>query len=150
MGKFKKVLIGMIVITLLFVVGFVGTLIWLQSKSNSSAKENDFKNQKTVVHKIESPIISNLKGQSKVYIRVVVELKLKDNNKDDKKFFAALSEDDGDATTAIIEVFRSKTVEEVSEPNAPTQIGREITKELNRIYNTDKFVTTNYREFITQ
>jgi len=151
MNKFKKILIGMIALTLIFVIGFVGTLLWLQSKAQNTKKEaNSVKKSKTVVHKIEAPIISNLKDNGKVNISVTVELAVKDETKDDKKFSTDLAADDSLVNTTIIVVLRSKTVADVSEPDAPIKIGKEITDELNKAYNCDKFVTTNYKQFITQ
>lgn len=151
MNKFKKILIGLIVFTLVFVIGFVGTLLWLQSKSQSAEKEaKNPKKHKTTVHKIADPIISNLKDNSKVNIRVMVELEIKADNKEDTKFAEELTADDGLIPTTIIAVLRNKTVAEVSEPDAHIKIGKEITEELNKAYNCENFLATNYREFITQ
>ncbi len=151
MGKFKKILISLIVFTLVFVVGFVGTLIWMQSKAQEAKKATSSeKKHKAVTYTIEAPIVSNLKDNSKVNIRVVVKLKLKDDNKEDKKFFEEFSADTGPATTTIITVLRNKTVSEVSEPDALLKIGKEITDELNKTYHTDKFIETNYVEFLSQ
>lgn len=151
MNKFKKILIGLIVMTLIFIVGFVGTLIWMQSKSQEATKaKTSTKKVKTVPFDLTDPIVSNLKDNTKVNIRVVVKLKMKDDTKEDKKFVEEFAADTGPATTTIITVLRNKTVADVTEPDAPIKIGKEITDELNKTYQTEKFIETNYVEFLSQ
>lgn len=151
MNKFKKILIGMVIITLAFVIGFVGVLIWLQSKSEDATKAKDkTEPKKTVAYVMENAIVTNVKDNMKVNIRVVPEIRLKDDTKEDKKFVEEFKTNIGLASTVIITLLRNKTQAELMEQNATFTIGEEITKELNKAYKTDKFVATYFSEFIPQ
>lgn len=147
LAKMNKILLGAVALVLVFVIVFVGVLFWM--KSSSGTKKTEAKNLKTTAYAITDPIVANLADDSTVNIRVAVTLE----TVTDAAFDAKLKADDSLARTVIITVLRHKKVSEVSPttaPDAPLNIRQEIVDELNKAYNTDKFVGVNFREFITQ
>lgn len=150
MGKFKKILIGLIVGVMVLITAFVGTLIYLQSRSEKAAEAKKETKAATVVYKIENPIVCNIKDNMKINVRVIAEIELADATKEDKKFAEELKANDGIAINAINVVLRGKTVAEVSDPQAPTTIAKQVTEEIKKAYNTDKIIEVIFREFITQ
>ena len=146
MSKMNKILIGIVALVLVFVIAFVGVLLWMRSNSSGSEHKKEVEKPKTTVHMIEESIVTNLVDSANINIRVAVSLEWVA----DKTFDEELKENDGLATTVIITALRGKKVREVSEPDAPMKIREEIVKDLNKAYHTDKFVEVYFKEFIVQ
>lgn len=137
---------GAVALVLAFVVSFVGVLFWMQSSSGSANQKKEVKKPKTTIHVIADPIVANLHDSSSVNIRVSVSLE----SITDKTFDEELKANDGLATTVIITTLRGKKVSEVSDPDAPMKLREEIVKDLNKAYETNKFVGVYFKEFIVQ
>lgn len=151
MDKLKKILIIVICAVLVIIIGFLGTLFWFRAKANKVEKVKEVvEKHKTISHKIEDAIVTNVADDKKAFVRVSIELELYDDTKEQTTFAEELKANEGAAVNTIIAFLRSKTTEEVIDPKAPLKFGPELTKEINEVYETENFKAVYFKEFINQ
>jgi len=165
MTNIKKIIIAIIIFALLLISGFVGAIYWLNAREAAELEAEEHAEEVHIIsHEMTEAIVVNIMNSNK-YLRVKPILKLKDNVEKDKEILAifglaesggghggeaVVASGDGVLKPTFNIILRSKSLEEIQQPNSLITFGEEIAKELNSVFNCDTFQAVEFAEFIYQ
>jgi|GEM_PF-2104678 len=153
MSKGNWILLS-IILVLVLVIGFLFS--WLVVVGNQNSNQNSFNQQLAydiknyqVYQVTEDSIISNLNAtgsaRTSAIIRVKPYLRVAD-----KKIVEDLKTRNSEIIDIFITVLRSKTFEDIQQPNSKEVVKTEVINKLNEVFSTNKILDVFFEEFIVQ